>query len=132
MSEEREIVYWDADGEERLTHDDRDEAIESILENSDQGDGDLEICGYARMALPGTERMADEVLEHLFEYTLEEYSDPEGDYDAGQTDAMKAAAIKFIEVFKAEYVPWACEIVKRETIDVEEWIKENRPDWLEQ
>jgi len=126
---EREIVYWDSDGTERLMHTDQFQAINSILENSDQADGDLEICGYARMELPATKRMAEDVLDHLFEYCLEEHLDPEGSYSDAITDTMKEAAEKFIEAFKAEYVSWACEIVKRETIDVEEWIKENRPDW---
>jgi hypothetical protein len=45
---------------------------------------------------------------------------------------MKEAAKVFLTAVLDEYVGWACEIVKWETVDVTAWVKENRPDWLEQ
>ena len=32
---------------------------------------------------------------------------------------------------RKEYTPWACEPVVTEEVDTMEWIKEHRPDWLE-
>ena len=43
---------------------------------------------------------------------------------------MKAAALAFATVLLREYESWACEIVKRETVNVHDWIKEHRPNWL--
>ena len=127
----RTIEYWDSEDEERLTHTDREEAIESILDDIGKLPEKIEICGFARMKLPEAESLATDVLERLLEGLDEDYGDPEGDYTNG-TAEMKEAAVKFIATVLDEYVSWACEIVKRETVDVAAWVKKNRPDWLEQ
>lgn len=126
----RTIEYWDSEGEERLTHTDRDDAIECILNDAGDLPEKIDICGYARM-VPNGELLAHHALEHLLEDLDEEYGDPEGGYVSG-TDKMKEAAKVFTTTVLDEYVSWACEIVKRETVDVTAWVKENRPDWLEQ
>ncbi len=127
----RTIEYWDSDDEERLIHTDIDEAIESILDGTDKLPEKLEICGFARMELPGVEFLATDVLDRLLEGLDEDHGDPDGSYTSG-TDKMKEAAVKFTATVLDEYVSWACEIVKRETVDVAAWVKENRPEWLEQ
>ena len=127
----RTIKYWDSEGEERLTHTDRDEAIECVLDDTGSLPEKIEICGFARMKLPGVESLATDVLGRLLEGLDEDYGDPDGGYASG-TDEMKEAAIKFTSTVLDEYVSWACEIVKRETVDVAAWVKKNRPDWLEQ
>ena len=127
----RTIEYWDSEGEERLTHTDQYDAIENMLDGIGKLPETIEICGYARMELPGVESLATDVLERLLEGLDEEYGDLEGGYVSG-TDKMKEAAKVFLTAVLDEYVSWACEIVKRETVDVAAWVKENRPDWLEQ
>jgi len=66
--------------------------------------------------------LAFSVLERLIEDLDEEYSNPEGNGTV-YTDKMKVAAKEFVDVILDEYTSWACELVKRETIDVQEWIK---------
>ncbi len=126
----RTIVFWGTGDEEQLTHTDQDDAIEGILDMGELS-GTLEICGYARMELPGAESLCDHVLEHILEGLDEEHSDPEGSYSE-PTDNMKEAAKVFVTAVLSEYTSWACEIVERKTIDVAAWVKENRPDWLEE
>ena len=128
----REIVYWDSEGEEYLTHQDQDEAIESILENSDQADGNLMICGYARMRKPDPEKWAHELLDHAIEYLDCNYDLGSPDDATESTKEQMAAALSFAKAILKDYEPWACEIITKQIINVEEWIKENRPDWLEQ
>ena len=126
----RTIAYWDSEGEERLTYTDKDEAIMGILDGLDKLPEKIEICGYARM-IPNVELLAHLALERLLENLDEEYGDPEGGYVSG-TDKMKEAAKVFLTAVLDEYVIWACILVKRETVDVPAWVKENCPEWLEQ
>lgn len=44
---------------------------------------------------------------------------------------MLAAAEIFIEAFKVEYQPWACELCGSVMVSVKAWVREHRPDWLE-
>ena len=128
LEQARTIIYWDSEGEERLTHTDRDEAIESILDGIGKLPEKIEICGYARM-LPNVELLAHHALERLVEDLDEEYGD--GNYSEATT-AMKEAAKVFLTAVLDEYAVWACILVKRETVDVPAWVKENCPEWLEQ
>ncbi len=121
----REIVYWDVEYEEHLSHTDEYDAIVSHLEGFDLDSfpDKIELCGFSRME-PKPESFVDHVLEHLVEALDENYCDPDG----GSTDPtvkMKAAAKVFVAAVLDEYTPWACEIVKRKTINVNEWVKEN-------
>ena len=127
----REIVYWDKDGEERLSYEDKDEAIERILEDM-IGMDDFEICGYARMKKPDVTLFAASLLEDSIESLDSNYKLGSPDDPTDSTDNMKAAALIFATVLLEEYEPWACEVVVRQTIDVASWIKDNRPDWLEE
>lgn len=126
----REIVFWDMDGNEYLSHSDKDEAIESILERNNQGDGTLEICGFARRKKPGIDRFASELLDAAIEDLDCNYDLGSPDNASNSTKEQMSAARAFAKAILDDYTPWACEIVTRQTIDVKAWIKENRPDWL--
>jgi hypothetical protein len=126
-----EVKFWDAEDTEILTHTDQDDAIECLLDGFDELPDMLEIYGYTRMELPSTDSLTTHVLEEMLSRLDEDYGNPEDNHQEA-TDTMKEAAKAFVEIVKNEYVPWACEIVKHKTIDVQEWVKANRPDWLEQ
>ena len=126
----RTIEYWDSEGEERLTHTDRYDAIECILDGTDKLPEKIEICGFAHL-LPNVELLAHHLLEMFLESLDEEYGDPKGS-GTEATAAMKEAAKEFTTAVLDEYKVWICILVKRETVDVAAWVKENRPDWLEQ
>ncbi len=131
---DRKIVLWGAEDQEQLTHTEMDDAIESALDGMDDINNlpeTLVVCGFARMELPSAEHLATHALERILEELDEEHCDPDGNYTE-ETEYMKKAAIRFATSVLDEYTSWACEIVKRETIDVKKWIKENRPEWLEE
>ena len=125
----REIVAWSCDPDgERLDHDSMDEAVASYLDDIEPANWPetLEVYGYARMEITLPNGSA---LESLLEYLDEEYSDPD-DEAAGPTAKMAEAERAFLDVVQAEYEPWACEKVDTITVNVQDWVKANRPDWL--
>lgn len=129
----KKTVFWGSADDERLTHTELDDAIESMLDGMDDINdlpATIEVCGFARMA-PNAKHEAAGVLERLIEILDEEYGDPDGGY-AVATDSMKVAAEEFVTTVLDEYTVWACELVQRQTVNCRLWIKENRPDWLEE
>ena len=121
-------ILWGSPDDERLEYIDEDEAIEEIL---DDIDGPLPeaitICGFARIEI-NTLRLHP--LEDCLDTLDEDYGDPDGE-PAHPTEAMKEAERVFLETIKKEYTPWMCEEVCRKEISVADWVKENRPDWLQ-
>lgn len=124
----REVICWGAPDEERLTHDDMDEAIEAILDAWDGPlTGTVTVCGFARMPFRlDFDRILDDILERLDE----ELSNPDGE-PTEPTPKMRAAAEALVDAIKADYVVWACEEVERHEIDVQAWVREHRPDWID-
>lgn len=128
----RTIKFWGSEDDERLMHTEMDDAVESILEGMEEDVNNLpetiEVFGFASRK-PNVKQWAEDVLHKLIESLDEEFGDPDDGYTA-TTDGMKEAADTFVTAVLKEYTVWACEFVKRETVNVQEWIKENRPDWL--
>ena len=129
---EREIVFWDFEDEEHLSHADLDEAIEAILENSDEVEGSIELCGYAHMEKPPVELVAEHILENVLEYLDCNYDLGSPDDATEPTETMRDAATVFAASILKDYTPWTCEAVKKETIDVKAWIAANKPEWLKE
>ena len=128
---DRTIVFWGLEDDERLTHSEMDDAVESMLDGMDDIKAlpeTIEICGYAYME-PGVKKEAENILERLLEGLDEEYGNPDGGCTKA-TDSMKKASETFVAAILKDYTVWACDLVARETVNVQKWIKENRPDWL--
>jgi hypothetical protein len=124
----REPEFWGSGDQERLTCTDPDEFVEEYLDAIDPSDWPekLTIVGYVPM--PG-KLDPDRYLEQILEDLDEEYGDPDGD-PFKETDSMRQAMKTCCDAILAEYEPWSCEPVCKMEIDVQAWIKENRPDWL--
>lgn len=114
---EREVRWWGPPEAERLYASDKDEAIESILDDFDEPPETVVVCGYAEMKV-NFESYGP--LEDVLESLDEEYGDPDGDR-AEATEAMIEAEEAFMAVIAKEYKTWACEEVSRETINIAEW-----------
>jgi hypothetical protein len=128
--------FYSCRDEERLTHTDPDEAIESYLDDCFEPDGTLNgfpetvtLRAYDPFKLD-PEVIAGEVLERTIKACDEEYGDPTGD-DTPQTARMKEAALAFAKVFVEEYEVFMCLEADREEVDVESWVKQHHPEWLE-
>jgi len=131
---ERKIEVWGKEDDEQLTHTEMDDAIESELEGmEDPLPETIDVCGFAR-SMPNAKRLAGDVLERLLENLDAEYGNPDGymEYTDQYLESMKAAAEEFVAAVLDKYTVWACDFVKREKVNVQEWIKANRPDWLEE
>ena len=127
---EREIVFWAPEDADELSCDDLDEAIQDALEEMDELPVILEMWGYARMQPTPPGGFTDWALEDLLEMLDGEYGDP--DNTSTPTEAMRKAAETFVASVLKEYVVWMCEPVEKRTINVAEWIQENRPVWIDQ
>jgi hypothetical protein len=136
---ENKIEFWANEYEGNLHHRNIDDAIEDIL-SGEWGPPstikeledieEIELCGYVRMEVnEDVDKLVLYHMEHLLEGLDEEYNCGE---PTEITDSMKEAAAEFIRKVLAEYVPWNCESVITVTVPVMEWVKANRPDWLEE
>uniref|UniRef100_A0A6H1ZXB4 Uncharacterized protein n=1 Tax=viral metagenome TaxID=1070528 RepID=A0A6H1ZXB4_9ZZZZ len=115
--------------EERLNTNNPDEAIGELLDIL-PGIFPDKITLYCYSRIKVEESNCNDSLNELIEYLDEEFGDPEGD-PSEITDKMREAEKEFVRVVVSEYTPWACEIVHEEEIDVEEWIRKNRPEWMD-
>lgn len=117
------IDYWDLEDVDTLNYDDKDEAIEAILDECPTDPDTITLCGYRRMKIrESNEKIAKRILEDLVERLDEEYG---GEDDTEITEDMMKIAKKFVDKFMPLYEVWACEVVCRETIDVKKWRAEN-------
>ena len=132
MNTEKDIIYWDCEESEILTHTDIDEAVEYFLENIEIKDWPeiTEVSGYAKLKISESEkaRYAERILENLLEDLDEEYG---GEDYTEPSDKMKEAAKRFMDEFVNEYQVWRCWPEVTEKVNTMEWVKKNRPDWLE-
>ncbi len=126
---DRKPQFWGLKDQERLTCTDPDEVIEACLEDADPEcpPKTILICGFVPMdATLNPDRCLDDILCSLDE----EYGDSEGE-PTNPTEAMKRAMQTCCDTILKDYISWACEQVCSQEVNVQEWIKKNRPDWLE-
>lgn len=117
-----EIVYWGKPDDEELTHEDRDEAIRAILDGYEKLPDTITIAGFKRMDMSSHIKLLSP-LEYCLEILNEEYGRPGGD-DDDPTPAMIEAEERFKKVLEKEYVPYLCDIVRKEDVDVKVWLEE--------
>ncbi|KKN17976.1 hypothetical protein LCGC14_0960340 [marine sediment metagenome] len=126
---DRAVVFWSCkDSDEYLHHTTKEEAIEDCLDGIDVLDGTVTVYGYARMIVskPGISD-ADDLLDEFLCGNWEEYISEDG---PDITDRMQDAALTFLAVVHEEFIPWSCEVVTTEEVDVAAWITDHRPDWI--
>ena len=119
---ERKPIYWSTDDDcETLSETDKDQAILDGLNYINEDPEKITIYGWARKPVDVSSGwLQNTLLERLLEELDVEY----GDDATTPTDSMKAAALKFVDDVVAEYVPYWCDVVCEEEIDVKEWRKE--------
>lgn len=136
--EEAEKVcrWWGVNDPERMSAKTPDEAIADYLDQRDNpdprgwpADETLHLSGYVPMVPTVPVHLT--LLDTLLEALDEEFGDDDGD-GTKATPAMEAAEQAFITAVLAEYEPFMCEDVYHETVNVREWVKAHRPDWLEE
>lgn len=126
----KEPDFWDAEESEELTYETLDEAVEGYLDQAniwlDDPTIDIIVSGFCKMEIS---RETLNPLDNLLDQVEEEYGNPNKDYKP--TDALREAEKKFIDIFLQEYDVYVCEKVCEVSVNVKEWVEENRPDWLE-
>ena len=127
---EREIVFWDEENTELLCITEKDEAIHMLLDDVEMDDmpDTIEVCGWARSEIThSVKEEADLILSNLIERLNEAYGCEDGHK---HTDKMIEASKVFVQTVFNEYTPLNCDIIKRETINVTEWIKKEAENIL--
>lgn len=129
---EKEIVFWECDEDaEYLTCDTIDEAVEKHLDELDDIENfpdTLKVYGHARRTI-NRERFRAMIAERAQEYLDEEYG---GEYGCDITEEAEKALDVFVDAYIKECTPWQCEKVETKEINVNEWVKEHAPHWLEE
>lgn len=120
----REIVYWTRDdAAESLYSDSIEEELEDWAAQiwPDPMPETIEVYGYARVEDPPAEHFSFSILDRLLEDLDDEHADPNGGGTL-PTDAMKAAALEFVEKVLAEYHVWSCDRVATATVRVSDFL----------
>jgi len=144
MEPERERECFTCkEGPERIDDTEPDDAIERYLDNLLEPNMTVAqvlealpetvvVYGYAHQVFGASARkaLASALLEDLLERLDEEYADPDNDGTV-DTEPMRQAAHVFIDAVLAEYTVWTCDQVSEQEVEVLPWVKEHRPDWLE-
>lgn len=126
----REVKYWGSEDDEQLSHEDREEYIEDRLGEMDPEEWPdfLEVVGFARVEVTA-EFLGGVPLESVLDSLDETFGNPDFGYTE-PTEGMKEAERVFLEAVLKDYVPWSCEEVVRESVDLRVWIRGNRPEWM--
>ncbi|MHA1676471.1 MAG: hypothetical protein ACTSU6_04765 [Candidatus Njordarchaeales archaeon] len=129
----QDIEFWDCEDAEVLYYEDKNEAIEKILDgvHPDVFPSEIEICGYVKRTINcSISNRADSVLESILEGLDEEYGNPEDSTEPCK-DMIKTTN-EFVSKIFSLYNVWQCDIVVREKINTEKWVKGNAPEWIEE
>ena len=130
---DKRIILWGFEGQEILTDDTIDEAVESHLDDWDAGPvpENLEVNGYARenVSEEFTKECFNVALEGVHERLMERYGyEDEIPLDTDGVDAFEVAVNNLCKSFKS----WSCEVVTTKTVNTKDWVEKNRPDWIKE
>jgi len=130
-----EIEYWGAEDAESVTHEDFDEAVESLLDDRlfDLGQSAwpaaVEICGFVRRKV-SPETYSKWSVEALLENLDAEYMGESDQYPAEPTNAMLAAEAVFHAAVIGEYEVHTLISAETVKVNVMDWVRKHCPDWL--
>ena len=131
MNKEITPEFWGYPDDELLTDYEMHECIESKLDEmfgSDCLPKQITVAGFVKKEVQRSERWAADALENMLENLDVNYGSHEESTPA--TEKMKWAAEFFANTVLDEYVPWQCEQVCEETVNVKAWVTEHCPEWL--
>lgn len=123
-------IYYGLGSSEQLRHHEVDSFVESYLDEREPTDwpDTIEVVKWERQRLDDGDFLSP---DDLYESLDEEYGDPGGDKSIPSENVL-AIWEKFVRAVKDEYYVWACEptdeVIK---VDVKDWLRKNRPDWID-
>lgn len=127
---EMKIDYWGDEDDEVLKYTSEDEAIEAQLEfmEDEPPPNNIAIYGFSKRRLT-YEYFKGKIIVHVLDNLDEEFKCVDAD-PTEITPKMLEAERVFIEAVLSEYEVSSYVPVTSKIINVNEWIKEHRPDWL--
>lgn len=122
--------YWDHNNAEILYYTEIDDAIENYLDGLNPIPKEIEMIEYESKVLPIDCIELKFGLTNILENIDEIYGNPEDDYTI-PTDNMIKAYETLKDIIVKEYQVWSCEKTgKKQLINCEDWVRNNRPDWV--
>jgi len=117
-------IFYGEDECQSLHCETMDDAIEEILDGSEEDPVAVEICKYRTLEV-SKKFLEGRILEYCLEFLDEEFGNYESDDVTEITQKMKEAEQAFINALLEEYQPWQCEVIEKKIINVAEWRKNN-------
>lgn len=130
---ENEIEFYDQDDREYLRFDNFDEAVENIIDEYNLDDiipETIELWSWRRATIKeDRSKLAEIVAERFHEYLEEKYG-----YEDPLTDIseFEPFALEFVNKSIEVYNPWQCEKVEKFTVNTQEWVTKNAPEWIDE
>lgn len=110
--------YWDTNNEtEYLRFEDKNEAIEDYVNENEAVDGTVMVYGFKRQEVDSG-KFANFILEKCYDYLSEDFDGEDGHE---QNKEIKEAAMSFVKVYLNNYMPWQCDEIIKEEIDIKKW-----------
>lgn len=126
-----DTVFYGGPDDEELYCTDPDEYVDEFLSNYWQPEepfpATVLVCEYRPRAI-AWRWYPQNVLERLIEDLDDEFGPPGG---SEITADMRTAAFLFVERIRRQYRVWSCDMVSEQTVNARDWVRENRPEWLE-
>ena len=123
MSKKREAEFWSAmEDDDSLCETDIDQVVQDVLDYNGRSEisSEIEVYGFAKKEL----HLRDgDTLAPLIEMIDDVYGNP--NEETFITQKMKDAERVFHEVIESEYEVWACDLVEKRTINIDQWCKDN-------
>jgi len=130
-SEERKVIAWSCSADdEYLSSCEIDCAIEQYLDFNGTDEGEIEVYGFNHIPI-NVKYLNSVILDSAMDYLNEYHGHPDDDLVANKYDKIKEACKIFVQACIDNYELHSCEVVRTEKINVSEWIKKNRPEWIE-
>ena len=128
-----EPTGWLPEDDEGRVYSDFDEAVEMHLDSfyPEPLPRKVRICGFALKEID-VDSWAAYVSENLIERLDEDFMFEDAGYSVSDkgSAAIEEAARVFVGVVIANYTVTTMDSVTTEEVDTEEWVRENRPDWM--
>jgi hypothetical protein len=123
MIKKREVEFWSAmEDDDSLCETDIDQVIQDVIDYNGRSElsSEIEVYGFAKRELEIQDGIS---LEYLIERLDDDYGNPHTGILI--TQKMKDAERVFHEAIKSEYKVWACDLVEKRTINIDQWCKDN-------
>lgn len=126
LSDVADAMWWSCQPDsERLSCETVQEAVEEWNDQLEEGDlpETLTVYAWRPMALPAPDKIAERVLEYVYEMLDDEYGDPDGCYPPTVPVPLSDAAMVFAAAVREHYKVFMCERAGEITVRAADYVE---------